>query len=224
MAKKEEVLLGQVAKDEKAENNTNAGNNGSIKLAKELKNMLKDLFKEEKDALKFAKKEKCPGNADKVLGETVGMFREMDKMVNGLEKNLDEDGENKAFGNFVAGLKSIFSEIGSKESSSFLKNLNKIAKENGASDAHKVGMEQIKADTLSGLLKGGNTNSTSGINRIGDNGDGSGNFSAAKFMSEVSSIVGSGLDSYKDAKEAREVAGENRIKQANAGTKLSSLA
>ena len=75
------------------------------------------------------------GNANKVLSEIVGMFNKMDKMINGLDKKLDDEGENKGFEDFVHGLKNMFSEIGSTESSSFLGNLNKIAQENEAKQA-----------------------------------------------------------------------------------------
>ncbi|MBT7274359.1 MAG: hypothetical protein HN887_05030 [Campylobacteraceae bacterium] len=85
-------------------------------------------------------------------------------------------------------------------------------------------MEQIKAETLSSLFKGGSTNSSFGINRVGDNGEGSGNYSAVNFMSDMSGNVSDGLDSHKDAKEAREAATENGVKQANAEAELSALA
>ena len=189
LAKKEEIPSGQVANTEKTENNT----------------------------LKLVKKEDGSGNADKVLDGIVEMFHEMDKMINGLDKNLDEDGENKAFGNFALGLKNLFSDIDSAESNSFMKNLNKVAVENGDSDAHNVGVEPIKADSLSSLTKGGNEKSGMGINRVGDNGEGRGNFSAINFMSDMSINVSDGLDSYTDANGA---VAENVARQTGAEAQL----
>ncbi len=84
------------------------------------------------------------GNANKVLSEIVGMFNKMDKMINGLDKKLDDEGENKGFGDFVHGLKNMFSEIDSTVSRSFFKNPKKVADERSASDAHKLGIEIIK--------------------------------------------------------------------------------
>ncbi len=69
------------------------------------------------------------GDVNKVLSEIVGMFNRMDKMINSLDKKLDDEGENKGFGNFVHGLENMFSEIGSTESRSFLRNSKKVADE-----------------------------------------------------------------------------------------------
>jgi len=43
-----------------------------------------------------------------------------------------------------------------------------------------------------------------GINRIGDNGDGSGNFNATRFMTSMSRNVNEGLANYKEVKESAE--------------------
>ncbi len=40
------------------------------------------------------------------------------------------------------------------------------------------------------------------INRIGDAGEGSGNFNAVSFMSSLSNSINDGLDSYKDVQKA----------------------
>jgi hypothetical protein len=85
-------------------------------------------------------------------------------------------------------------------------------------------METIKAETLSGLLKGGSTNSAFGVNSVGDNGDGSGNYSAVNFMSDMSNNSSEGLDSYKDAKEAREESGIEQARQAKTEAQLSEVA
>jgi len=111
------------------------------------------------------------------------------------------------------------------EGNSFLKNLSKGADEHGASAADQVGKATIQAETLSGLLKGGQASSNSGINRVGDGGEGSGNFTATNFMADMSSKgVSNGLDNYKDAKEAREEATENQAKKTGAVAELSSVA
>ncbi len=133
--------------------------------------MFKDTFKTETDALEIAKKEDLFADADKTLSEIVGVFHEMDKMINGLDKKLDEEGENRAFGNFFTGLKNMFTEIGSTESSSFMKNLNKVVQENDTTDIHKEGEVQIKTDSLRSMFKGGDTNSNFNINRVGDGGE-----------------------------------------------------
>ena len=212
--------LGQVEKAEKPEKAE-----GVSKLEKELRKLLDDIVKQaEKLPPGLAKKDEGPGKAEKVFEKIVGMFNDIDKMVNGLDKEVDHADENKGFGDFVNGLSEMFSNGADVKGNSFLKNLNKVADEHGASDAHKVGMEQIKAETLSSLFKGGSTNSSFGINRVGDNGEGSGNYSAVNFMSDMSGNVSDGLDSHKDAKEAREAATENGVKQANAEAELSALA
>ena len=175
----EAVPPGQAKKDDDAAADIS-------KMEKELKKLLEDIIKKaEKLPPGLAKKDEVPGNADKAFEEIVSMFTEMDKMVNGLGK---EDGaeEDKGFGDFVSGLKGMFNSGNGVEGNSFLKNLNKVSDEHGASAAHKVGMETIKAETLSGLLKGGSTNSAFGVNSVGDNGDGSGNYSAVNFMSDMS--------------------------------------
>ncbi len=82
--------------------------NRNLKLEKGLNHLFKDTFKTEADALKLVEKEGFSADADKALSEIVGMFHEMDKMINGLDKKLDEEGENRAFGNFVTGLKNMF--------------------------------------------------------------------------------------------------------------------
>ena len=195
------------------------------KLEKELRKMLKDIVKQtEKVAQGLEKKDEFPGKAEKAFEEIVGMFNDIDRMVNGLDKDEDGADENEDIGKFADGLKGMLDDMGSAKSNSFLRNLNKDSDGNGASDAHKEGMEQIHAEKLSSLFKGGNTGSAYGINRVGDSGEGSGNFSAVDFMSDMSNNVGEGLDSFKDAKEAREAATANEAKQAGVEGDLSTLA
>ena len=214
LEKKEELPPGQEKKED-----------ALSKLEKELKKMLEDIVKQaEKVPPGLAKKDELPGNADKAFEEIVGMFNDIDKMVNGLDQEVEDADEKSGLGEFVSGLKEMFGSGAGVEGNSFLKNLHKVADEHGASAAHEVGMATIKAETLSGLLKGGSANSDFGINRIGDSGDGSGNFSAVNFMSELSNNVEDGLDSYKDAKEAREAAGENQASAAGVEADLSALA
>ena len=214
----EAVPPGQAKKDDDAAADIS-------KMEKELKKLLDDIIKKaEKLPPGLAKKDEVPGNADKVFEEIIGMFNEMDKMVNGLDKEVDGAEEDKGFGDFVSGLKGMFNSGNGVEGNSFLKNLNKVSDEHGASAAHKVGMETIKAETLSGLLKGGSTNSAFGVNSVGDNGDGSGNYSAVNFMSDMSNNSSEGLDSYKDAKEAREESGIEQARQAKTEAQLSEVA
>ena len=214
----EAVPPGQAKKDDDAAADIS-------KMEKELKKLLEDIIKKaEKLPPGLAKKDEVPGNADKVFEEIIGMFNEMDKMVNGLDKEVDGAEEDKGFGDFVSGLKGMFNSGNGVEGNSFLKNLNKVSDEHGASAAHKVGMETIKAETLSGLLKGGSTNSAFGVNSVGDNGDGSGNYSAVNFMSDMSNNSSEGLDSYKDAKEAREESGIEQARQAKTEAQLSEVA
>ena len=119
----------------------------------------------------------------------------------------------------------MFSNADGSTGNDFLKNLHKVADKHGASAANEVGKATIQAETLSGLLKGGQANSNSGINRVGDGGEGSGNFTATNFMADMSSKgVSNGLDSYKNAKEAREEATENQAKQTGAVAELSEVA
>ena len=214
----EAVPPGQAKKDDDAAADIS-------KMEKELKKLLDDIIKKaEKLPPGLAKKDEVPGNADKVFEEIIGMFNEMDKMVNGLDKDVDGAENDKGFGDFVSGLKNMFNSGNGTEGNSFLKNLNKVSDEHGASAAHKVGMETIKAETLSGLLKGGSTNSAFGVNSVGDNGDGSGNYSAVNFMSDMSNNSSEGLDSYKDAKEAREESGLEQARQNKAEAQLSEVA
>ena len=214
----EAVPPGQAKKDDDAAADIS-------KMEKELKKLLDDIIKKaEKLPPGLAKKDEVPGNADKAFEEIVSMFTEMDKMVNGLDKEVDGAEEDKGFGDFVSGLKGMFNSGNGVEGNSFLKNLNKVSDEHGASAAHKVGMETIKAETLSGLLKGGSTNSAFGVNSVGDNGDGSGNYSAVNFMSDMSNNSSEGLDSYKDAKEAREESGLEQARQNKAEAQLSEVA
>ncbi|MBC8554903.1 MAG: hypothetical protein H8D23_35270 [Candidatus Brocadiales bacterium] len=215
LAKKEEGALppGLEKKEE--------GNDLS-KLEKQLKDLLNDIIeKAEKLPPGLAKKDEVPGNADKAFEEIAGMFDEIDKMVDGLDKEVDGADEKKGFGDFVSGLSDMFRSGSRSQGNSFLKDLHKVADEHGASDAHKVGMQQIKAETLSSMFNGGNTNSSFGINRVGDGGDGSGNFSAVDFMSDMSSNANNRLDSYSDAKDAREVAGEKEADEASGAKQAS---
>ncbi len=65
------------------------------------------------------------------------------------------------------------------------------------------------------------------INHIGDNGDGSGNFNATRFMESLSSNINNALDSYKEVKETmeeREAKEAKEGKQVNAEPALDSLA
>jgi len=217
LAKKEELPPGLEKKEDDVE---------LTKLEKELKKMLDDIIKAaEKLPPGLEKKDEMPGNADKAFEEVVGMFNDLDKMVNDLAQEAEGAGEKSSLGEFVSGLKDMFGSGNGVEGNSFLKNLHKVADEHGASAANEVGKATIKAETLSGLLKGGSTDSAFGIKRVGDSGDGSGNFTAVNFMSEMSSKnVNDGLDSYKDAKEAREAAVENEAKQAGVEADLSALA
>ncbi len=218
LAKKEEEVLPPGL--EKKENNVEL-----TKLEKELKKMLDDIIKAaEKLPPGLEKKDEVPGNADKAFEEVVGMFNDLDKMVNDLAEEVEDTEKSSSLGDFVSGLKEMFGSGNGVEGNSFLKNLHKVADEHGASAANAVGEATIKAETLSGLLKGGSTNSAFGINNVGDNGDGSGNFTAVNFMSDMSNNASEGLDSYKDAKEAREAAAENQAQQAGAEAKLSEVA
>jgi len=195
------------------------------KLEKELKELLNDVIEQaEKLPPGLAKKDEMPGNADKAFEEIVGMLNDIDKMVNGLGKEDDAE-ESKGFGDFVSSLKSMFSDVDGSTGNDFLKNLHKVADKHGASAANQVGKATIQAETLSGLLKGGHADSSSGIHRVGDGGEGSGNFTATNFMADMSSKgVSNGLDSYRNAKEAREEATENQAKQTGAVAELSEVA
>ncbi len=200
-------------------------NDALAKLEKELRKMLDDIVKKTENAAQgLEKKDEFPGKAEKAFEEIVGMFNDIDRMVNGLDKEEDGADENEDIGKFADGLKGMLDDMGSAKSNSFLRNLNKDSDGNGASDAHKEGMDQIHAEKLSSLFKGGNTGSAFGINRVGDSGEGSGNFSAVDFMSDMSNNVGEGLDSFKDAKEAREEATKNEAKQAGVEGNISTLA
>ena len=215
LAKKEELPPGLEKKEDDVE---------LTKLEKELKKMLDDIIKAaEKLPPGLEKKDEMPGNADKAFEEVVGMFNDLDKMVNDLAQEV-EGAEKSSLGDFVSGLKEMFGSGNGVEGNSFLKNLHKVADEHGASAANEVGKATIKAETLSGLLKGGSTNSAFGIKSVGDNGEGSGNFTAVNFMADMSNNSSEGLDSYRDAKEAREAAAENQAQQAGAEAHLSEVA
>jgi len=209
--------LGQAEKAEKAEKPEKE--EGTSKLEKALKDVLKEILKSEKSEEKetpqgLEKKSEGPGNSENASEKIASMFNDIEKMVNDLEKEEKKDG----FSNFVSGLKKMFNSGSGVEGNSFLKDLNRVV------DEHDDSGTQIKAETLSGLLKGGSTNSAFGVNRVGDNGDGSGNFSAANFTSSMSENVSEGLDSYKDAKDAREESGIEQARQAKAEAEFSTLA
>jgi len=216
LEKKEEVPPGQEVKAEKIEEAEEGS--GASKLEKALKAILKEILKSEKEAPGLANKSEGPGNSENTFDKISGMFDEIEKMVNELDEEDEGADEKSDIGNFVNGLKDMFSSGNGVEGNSFLKGLSKGADEDSGSGA------QIKAETLSGLLKGGNANSAFGINRVGDNGEGSGNFTAVNFMSDMSNNASEGLDSYKDAKEAREAAAENQAQQAGAEAQLSEVA
>ena len=146
-----------------------------------------------------------------------------------IDDKMAED-KSKGFGDFIDGLNKAFAPKGNTEENSFLKNLSKMRKTNSASDTHKVGMAQIKKDNLDHLFNGGAEKSGFGINHIGDSGEGSGNFSATKFMSSMSSNINDGLDNYKKVKESAEEKDEKGImdvqqeNQVKAETELSAIA
>ncbi len=188
------------------------------KLEKALKDILKEILKSENEAPGLTDKSEGPGNSENASEKIASMFNEIEKMVNELDEDVEEADEKSGFGEFVSGLKDMFGSGNGVEGNSFLKGLNKVTDEDSDSGA------QIKAETLSGLLKGGSANSAFGVKRVGDNGEGSGNFTAVNFMSDMSNNASEGLDSYKDAKEAREAAANNQAQQAGAEAQLSEVA
>jgi len=138
--------------------------------------------------------------------------------------------KSKGFGDFIDGLRKSFDVKDKTEDNSSFKNLKKIRKTNSASDTHKLGMAQVNKDTLDHLFNGGEKNTGFGINSIGDSGEGSGNYSATKFMSSMSNNINDGLENYKKVKESAEEKDEKGImdvkeeNQVKAKTELSAVA
>ena len=228
LAAKEEVPPGQAVQAEKSE--AAAGNTVS-RLEKALKEVLKAIANTEELPPGLEKKEELPGNSQNATDKIADMFNDIGKMVAELDEEGEGADEKSGLGEFVSSLKNMFSDVDSSQGNDFLKNLHKVADEHGADAANKVGKATIQAETLSGLLKGGQASSNSGINRVGDSGEGSGNFTATNFMADMSSKgVSDGLDSYREAKEAREDRAVNEAneagkeKQANAEAQLSVVA
>ena len=221
LANKEELPPGLEAK---AENTEEVETETVSKLEKVLKAILNEITKTEELPPGLEKKEELPGNSQNAADKIADMFNDIDKMVADLDEEVEAADEKSGFGDFVSGLKDMFGGGNGVNGNSFLKDLHKVADEHGASSANKVGKTTIQAETLSGLLKGGNENSAFGIKQVGDNGEGSGNFSAVNFMSEISNRAEDGLDSYKNAKEAREAAAENQEKQTGVDAQLSEVA
>ncbi len=178
------------------------------------------------------------GSKDKAFGQIKNIFNQFDNMMKGLNKKMDVEeekmltGGNKSFGDFIDGLSKAFDDLNAVNSQ-VLKNLKEIKKANSASDTHKLGMVEIKKDRLGELFDMGNRGSSLGINRIGDSGEGSGNFTATSFMSSMSKNINEGLENYRDAKAASEADEANESKEAkgasdeqliNTGAELSALA
>ena len=137
-------------------------------------------------------------NADKAFSKIIDFFNDIDKMVNGFAdeaegkgSNDEEDGQSLV--DFASKLSDMFSDIdkafGSHSNGNF---------------GHKLGMAQAKKGTISQLFGNGHGNghSSGNINRIGDNGEGSGNFNAVSFMASLSNTINDGLESYRDVQKA----------------------
>jgi len=207
-------------------NNNNASQNSQRQVAKgkgglaaaskqkkptKVQNVPPGLTKKEILPPGLALQDVLPGNADRVFGGVVSMFNEIDKMVNGLAKKVEDGGvddmvagENNSFGGFVKSLNRMFTGVDSAMGNPFMKNLKNVAQANSATDTYKLGMVQLNKNTLDHLFNGGNTGHGFGINRIGDSGEGSGNFNALRFMSLLSNSINDAFENYKELKEATE--------------------
>ena len=172
-----------------------------------------------------------PGNADKVFGGVVSIFNEIDKMVNGLAKKVEDGGvddmvagENNSLGGFVKSLNQMFAGVDSAMGNLFMKNLKNVAQTNSATDTYKLDMVQLNKNTLDHLFNGGNTGHGFGINRIGDSGEGSGNFNALRFMSSLSNSINDAFENYNELKETTEEKEAKEEKQAVTEGELNTLA
>ncbi len=143
------------------------------------------------------------GNEGNAFGQLVNFFSDIDKMINGFADKAEGKGGDKGDSllNFADRLSDMFSGI------------NK-AFGRGSNDnvGHKLGMAQVKKETA-GQLFNSDGHGSGAINRIGDAGEGSGNFNAVSFMSSLSNGINEGLESYKDVQKAEKESKEEPTKE-----------
>jgi hypothetical protein len=153
--------------------------------------------------------------AEKGFSQIVNFFNGIDKMINGLADKAEGKGSNdkdngQDLVNFVAKLNKMFSGIN-----------RAFGKNEDDNVGHRLGMAQMNKERIDQLFGGdGATNGSGKINFIGDNGDGSGNSNAVRFMSSLSSGINSALDKYK---EAQDVLAQKDEKKADEESKVDGI-
>ncbi|MGR3175345.1 MAG: hypothetical protein ACUZ8N_12210, partial [Candidatus Scalindua sp.] len=142
------------------------------------------------------------------FGQMVNFFNNIDKMINGLaDKAEGKDGDKgDSLLDFASRLSDMFTGIN--------KAFGKQSREEIL--GHRLGMTAANKETIGQLFDNGH--GSGAINRIGDAGEGTGNFNAVSFMSSISNGINDALESYKDIqraeKEAKEEAANEESKEA----------
>ena len=177
-------------------------------------------------------------DADKMFGGIVSMFHEIDKMINAFDKEIEAEekveAEEEGFSAFVNQMSKMFEDTNTGIGNGFSKNMKSNKQQDDASGTEGSGMANFRKETLEHLYKSGNTENGFGVNRVGDSGEGSGNFTATRFMSSMANNTNDALESYKevkdateeheDKKDAKEVNETNKAKQVTAEARFSTLA
>ena len=132
-----------------------------------------------------------PGGPGNMFGQLVNFFNDIDKMVNGFADGAEGKGKGEDKGDSLLNL-------GSKLNDMF----SGINKAFGGNDnvGHRLGMAQANKEQI-GQLFNSDGHGNGAINRIGDAGEGSGNFNAVSFMSSMSNSVNDALSTYKEVQE-----------------------
>ena len=137
---------------------------------------------------------------DKMFDKVIDFFNDIDKMINGFADKAEGKGNDEDKGgsllNFVSILNEMFSGIN--------KAFGKESREETL--GHRIGMNAANKETIGQLFN--SENGSGAIHRIGDAGEGSGNFNAVSFMSSISNGINDALESYRDIQKAEKEAKE----------------
>ncbi len=166
-------------------------------------------------------KEELPPGLAKKLTNTIKLLNTIEEIVNTLYKSEAVEGEEKETDptKLAEELKQKVSDMEEADFNKFSDKLRGL-RINNSSINQLFGIEEKSG--LNEIIK-----DIGNINHIGDNGDGSGNFSATRFMDTLSSNINDALETYKEVKETvedEEAKEANEAKQANAEARFSALA
>jgi hypothetical protein len=145
-----------------------------------------------------------PGGPGKEFGELVSLFNNIDKMINGFADKAEGKGNDKDKGdsliNFASRLNDMFSGINKA-----------FGSHSGDNVGNRLGVAQVDKEKIGQLFDNGH--GSGAINRIGDAGEGTGNFNATSFMSSISSGINDALESYKEVQKAEKEAKEEAAQE-----------